>query len=172
MTSRWFYLVSALIALGGVGAAGAVGVSALIAEVEDMQRFAVPGEASLNLGGGEHVAYFEPGDVAIADLHCDVRVGDAHVALRPTIPQAQYSVGAYAGTSFFEFELERASEVSFACQATPVEGAGVLALGRIMGRGWMKLVIIGVASICAGAGLFFVTWFARRRTLLVSRASS
>jgi hypothetical protein len=166
MTSRWFYVLAAAVALGGVGVSAALGVSALIAEVEEMHRFAVPGSATLTLPAGAYTAYFEAEAAHSAEgLGCQVRMGESEVALRPSVPSTQYAVGEYAGTSYFDFDLEAESPVEISCRAR-AERAGVIAIGQGMGRGWIGMLIGAVACLVVGAGIFFATWFRRSRRKL------
>lgn len=164
--SGWWYLLALVpIAIGGIVAA--IAFSSLLGDIEGMKRVVVPGEATLELGAGDHVVYGELTSTVDGvayhatsfAVRCRMTSADGEVvALTTPGASTSYTLGGYQGQSMFELTIGEAGTYQLACQNDG--DPAVLAIGRGLGAG---IAVVAIAMGVAFIGAIVVLLLVRRK---------
>lgn len=168
MSKAWYFLALVPVLLG-IAIAGAT-CSAMIGDIESMQRVVVPGEGQLELEAGEYVAYGETDStvngVVYTNTGFSVRCGlvgpdGAEVPLEQPTGKVSYTMGGYSGRNFFELTAPTKGTYTLRCEGT--DAPGVIAVGKGVGSRIVILVLSALGGIIAGVVTFFVIRRKRKR---------
>jgi hypothetical protein len=158
--SRWWYLIAAVLAVGGI--AGGIawfvhGFTSLDDDIEALQRIPVPGARTVTLREGAQSVYFESRDGEDAPVpQLSIRIapagGGRALALRDHDGSVTYSIGGHDGQSVYGFDSPRAGryrvKVSTNTELLPTEP--VVAMGEGIGGRIVSTVLAGLAFIFGG----------------------
>jgi hypothetical protein len=185
--SRWLYLLSLAVAVGGLAVfmavAGITSVATFLTGVDSLPRAVIPGEADLNLSAGDYTGYYESRSVVdgrvydtgeLSAMSCRMTNPSGNpVELRTSGTRVTYNVGAYSGQSQFIFHAPQDGRYTLACAYQQQEGPSAAFSVDRRGRSWAALTLLGVfSSAVAGLGACALVFLRRRSTVRAAPPSA
>lgn len=168
MRSTLGYKIAILLAVVGIAVA-VYGFVQLSSKLEGMQRFVMPGTATLELPAGETTLWLESRSVVDGTAYETSGSLDYRCAIEPhesakinaASSNVSYSIGSYNGHSAFDLEIATAGSYKLTCESSG-DSRFVIALGGGVGTS-IVIGVLGFVAAGAAAVLALVTFVRRRR---------